>query len=156
MSACPPSLVTELQLTRKKWPRAKRVEFGNGTIAYSEWYIYLGPFLGNTAVIDSMISVIASVSSANLHGFSVTMGVDLIARIHSRSGVEVCQATLRHTDHLYYGNLYEMMGIAASREGEATVVHYDKDSHYDGDSGGSGTVIPNGEYCPLPATQTKD
>jgi hypothetical protein len=75
MSACPPSLVTELQLTRKKWPRAKRVEFGNGTIAYSEWYVYLGPFLGNTAVIDSMISVIASVSSANLHGFSVTMGV---------------------------------------------------------------------------------
>jgi hypothetical protein len=34
-----------------------------------------------------------------------------------------------------------MMGIAASREGKAAVVHYDRDSHYDGDSGDSGTVM---------------
>jgi hypothetical protein len=111
MSACSPELVTLLDYSPQRWPRPRRVEFGNGTVAFSEWYVNLGPFLGNTAIIDSLSTVIASVSRANINGFAVSMGGDLICRILSKSGVEVCQARLRRRDLLYYAHISDVLSI---------------------------------------------
>ncbi len=84
MSACPPSIVEKLQLKVMRWKYAKGVEFGNHSVDYSDKYVNLGPFLGNTAIIPSITIIFASVTRANLKGCAVEMGYDLVCRIRAR------------------------------------------------------------------------
>lgn len=112
MSACPPSIVEKLQLKVMRWKYAKRVEFGNHSVDYSDKYVYLGPFLGNTAIIPSITIIFASVTRANLKGYAVEMGYDLVCRIRARGHTDVvCTANLRESDLLYYGDIYDIVKI---------------------------------------------
>jgi hypothetical protein len=55
-----------------RWSRPKKVVFGNGTTAISEFYVYLGPILDRTAVLKCVTNTILAVLPVNERGYNVT------------------------------------------------------------------------------------
>jgi hypothetical protein len=54
-----------------KWTRLKEVIFGNGTKAVSEYYVYLGPILSRTAILNCVTNTILAVFPVNKRGYNV-------------------------------------------------------------------------------------
>ena len=71
---CTPPTIVELIPALKvyTWNRPKAVVFGNGTRTLSKFYVYLGPIMGNTAIVHGLSSTILGVSPINDRGYNVT------------------------------------------------------------------------------------
>jgi hypothetical protein len=108
VSVCSPELVRLLCLQVYKCYTALRIEFENGTITYSDTYVYLGPFLGSTYVMESCTSVTASIPQANSNGYNILLSYKMICYIFDQHEQKICSTQINKGDRLYYMNIEKL------------------------------------------------
>ncbi len=98
---CSPQLVEILKLKVIQCKYPMKIEFADGTRSSSSLYVYLGPFLGNTYLLPGVVSIIASGSKGNCHGFDIRFTHKLTCIIYSTDDVVLIEAPIREEDELY-------------------------------------------------------
>jgi hypothetical protein len=88
-----------------------KLEFANRSTAYSNKFVYLGPLLGSTYILDDTPHVIVSVSQANRNGYEIRCCTDMWCHILDRFGVCLRSFPIRDYDQLYYVNTQFLMDI---------------------------------------------
>lgn len=101
-----PSSFASLDIDTKKLKTPKRVVFGNGQTAFSHYTVYLGPILGEVAILPCMKGIILSVPSAQNRGYSVTF-TDELRCVITRKGLlaPLVDEPMHERHSLFYADL---------------------------------------------------
>jgi hypothetical protein len=105
VSATPPITAVALGLTIYKWDEPFLVTFGNGTSSFSNHYVYLGPLLGKTAILNSCTHTVLSVPDVNSRGFDVLFSKSMRCFIWNDDGDLIVEAPIDTENRLYYVDL---------------------------------------------------
>lgn len=109
VSATPPITAVALGLTIYKWVDPFLVTFGNGTSALSNHYVYLGPLLGKTAILNSCTHTVLSVPDVNSRGFDVLFSKSMRCFIWNSDGDLIVEAPIDKENRLYYVDLQTLL-----------------------------------------------
>jgi hypothetical protein len=74
-------------------------------------YLYLGPVLGDTAIIDDSKITVLSVPLANTKGYSICFTSKLTCNITDGSGNVVLSVALSKRHQLYYAPLEDIVKV---------------------------------------------
>jgi hypothetical protein len=109
VSATPPITAVSLGLTIYKWDEPFLVTFGNGTSSLSNHYVYLGPLLGKTAILNSCTHTVLSVPDVNSRGFDVLFSKSMRCFIWNDDGDLIVEAPIDKENRLYYVDLQSLL-----------------------------------------------
>ena len=97
------------------WTKPKTVIFGNGTKAISTYYVYLGPIMGNSALLKTLTNTILAVPRVNRRGYGVNYNANMTCDIVK--GMEdktvLLTVPLDTSSSLYYMNVCNFINFQA-------------------------------------------